>query len=195
MTPTGAGAQCRVCVSRRLMTGRTYLSTTKLPGRCASRWLTFWPMTSYCSGARPFASGLGTSMVCTGTTASSKNGASRLSSVKSRLGLRRACAGTVLPASGCSGAAGISPSNCPRCICCGSGSGAKRSRLLLKPLAEQLTLEPVELVLQRNDGRSLGLQQLRDVLRRHRGHRLYGEDLFVCMARRHDAILPANAAN
>jgi len=66
---------------------------------------------------------------------------------------------------------------------------------LLKTLAEQLKLEPVELVLQRDDSRRLGLQQLRDVLRRHRGHRLCGEDLLVCMARRHDAILPAKAAN
>ena len=32
--------------------------------------VTFSPMTSYCSGARPCASGLGTAMVCTGTTAS-----------------------------------------------------------------------------------------------------------------------------
>ena len=36
-------------------------------------------------------------------------------------------------------------------------------------------------VLQRGDGRSLGLQQLRDVLRRHRGHRLLGEYL-LCLS-------------
>jgi hypothetical protein len=62
-------------------------------------------------------------------------------------------------------------------------------------LAEQLAPEPVELMLQRGDGRSLGLQQPRDVLRRHRGHRLCGEDLWVCSARRHGDILPARAAH
>lgn len=50
-------------------------------------------------------------------------------------------------------------------------------------LAEQLPPEPVDLMLQIGDGRSLGLQQLRERLRRHRGHRLCGVDLWVCAGR------------
>ena len=50
-------------------------------------------------------------------------------------------------------------------------------------LAEQLAFEPIELVLQRGNGGRLQAQHLHDVVHRHRGHRLCGEDLLMCACR------------